>query len=95
MKKITEYGLKIQQDFLDKCKQDGTYQRAYEQHEGTYVLEENIKTVQDAVAWCLLTYDTLTLGTIVEWRKSSYSAWGLPLEQLEREAQKCIKVVSI
>ena len=92
MKTITEYGLKIQQDFLDKCKQDGTFQRAYEQHEGTYVLEKNIETVQNAVAWCLLTYDTYSLEAVDGWMKTDYySAWNFPLEQLKAELEKCIE----
>ena len=89
MKKITEYGLKIQQDFLDKCKQDGTYQRVYEQYEdGTCILEESIKTLQDAVAWCLLTYDENAINEVNEWTSK---AWGFECEQIKAELEKCIE----
>jgi hypothetical protein len=93
MKKITEYGLKAQENFLEKCKQDGTYQRVYEQHEdGLCILEESIKTLQDAVAWCLLSYDTYAIVGINDCISdgTDLKAWGFELEHIKAELEKCI-----
>ena len=94
MKQITEYGVQIRQEFLEKCKQDGTYQRVFEQYEdGFCILEESIKTVADGVAWCLLNYDTDAINVVNEWINDEYSniVWGdISLEQIKIELEKCI-----
>ena len=94
MKTITEYGRKIQQEFLEKCKKDGTYQRVYEQYEdGTCILEESIETLQDAVGWCLESYDTYAIIEINRWLNdgTGLKAWGFELKQIKAELEKCIE----
>ena len=69
MLKITEYGEKIQENFLEQCKKDGTYQRVFGCFEdGTCLLEESIRGVKDYAAWYLITYDTNALNIVDEWR---------------------------
>lgn len=70
MLKITKYGEKIQEDFLEQCKKDGTYQRVFKDAEdGTIILEESIRGVKDYAAWCLITYGTDAINEVNEWRE--------------------------
>lgn len=69
MLKLTKYGEKIQEDFLEQCKKDGTYQRVFEDFEdGTRLLESSVRSDGDYAAWCLLTYGEDALNTVYEWR---------------------------
>lgn len=70
MLKFTKYGEKIQEDFLENCKKDGTYQRVFENAEdGTCLLEPSVRDVKDYAAWCLITYDGEALNIVYEWRE--------------------------
>lgn len=69
MLKITKYGEKIQEDFLEHCKKDGTYKRVFEDCEdGTCLLEISVRGVKDYAAWCLLTYGTDAINIVNEWK---------------------------
>lgn len=70
MLKITKYGEKIQEGFLDQCKRDGTYQRVFiDGEDGTCLLEPSVRGVKDYAAWCLITYGTSAITTVNEWRE--------------------------
>ena len=72
MLKITKYGEKIQEDFLDHCKVDGTYQRVFEDFEdGTFLLQDSIRGVKDYTAWCLITYGTDAINIFNKWKEDS------------------------
>ena len=70
MLKITKYGEKIQEVFLEHCKIDGTYQRVFEDLEdGTCLLEPSVRGIKDYAAWCLITYGTDAINTVNEWKE--------------------------
>ena len=72
MKKINEYGNKIIEEFLDKCKVDGTYQKVFVEYEdGLCLLEPSIKNTKDYAAWCLLNYEENALNVVDGWKEET------------------------
>lgn len=75
MLKITEYGNKIVEEFIDYCKICDKYDIAMDH--GLEILDECVRGVKDYAAWCIMSYDTMALDTVEEWfaEASSSICW--------------------
>ena len=75
MLKITEYGNKIVEEFIDYCKICDKYDIAMDH--GLEILDECVRGVKDYAAWCIMSYDTMALDTVEEWfaEASSSVCW--------------------
>ena len=101
MLKITKYGELVQEMFLEKCRQDGTYQKVFEEFEdGICLLEPNVKNVVDCVALFLLSYEQDALNVIEDWQKTTDDniAWfgdgfRLTYPEIITELKRCIEDV--
>jgi hypothetical protein len=67
MLKITEYGERIRDEFIEHCKDRAKYDIAMDY--GLSVLEECVRGVKDYAAWCILNYDIMAIGTVEEWQE--------------------------
>lgn len=65
MKKITEYGKKLIEEFEEKCGEE-LMEESYEL--GTFILEKCISNRFDQCAWCLMTYDTDAIYWVEQWK---------------------------
>lgn len=65
MLKITEYGERIRDEFIEHCKDCAKYDIAMDH--GLQVLEDCVRGVVDYAALCILNYDTMALDTVEEW----------------------------
>jgi hypothetical protein len=64
---MTEYGKQIENAFYQKCKQSGTYKRVFEDFEdGTFLMEDDVETIEDAAGWYLATYSEWAYNTMCE-----------------------------
>lgn len=66
MLKITEYGEKIRDEFIEHCKDCSKYDIAMDY--GLEVLNDCVRGVKDYAAWCILNYDIMAIGMVKEWR---------------------------
>lgn len=66
MLQINEYGAKIVEDFIEHCKDNCKYDIAMDY--GLEVLNDCVRGVKDYAAWCILSYDTMAIDTVNEWR---------------------------
>lgn len=65
MLKITEYGERIRDEFIEYCKDCSKYDIAMDY--GLYVLEGCVRGVKDYAAWCILNYDIMAIDVVKEW----------------------------
>lgn len=66
MLKITEYGEKIRDEFIEHCKDCAKYDIAMDH--GLEVLNDCVRGVRDYAALCILNYDIMAIDTVEEWR---------------------------
>lgn len=66
MLKITEYGERIRDEFIEHCKDCAKYDIAMDH--GLEVLEDCVRGVKDYAAWCILNYDIMAIDIVKEWR---------------------------
>ena len=93
---LNEYGNKVVDKFLDKCKANGSYKRVYEDFEdGTCLLEEAIENFLDECALLYLTYDCYVFDTLDEWKKDgeTYLFDNVTYEDVENELHKMLDEV--
>lgn len=89
MKKVNEYGLKLQDKFvkkahIDEAIENGTFL-------GNIMYENYIESIEDAVGWMIDTYDYEALDILNEWIDNGSShAWGLDIINLKIELQKAL-----
>lgn len=83
MLKITEYGERIRDEFIEHCKDCAKYDIAMDY--GLEVLNDCVRGARDYAAWCILSYDTMAIDTVEEWRAMSSSAvcWSTNGDDLE------------
>jgi hypothetical protein len=84
MLKITEYGERIRDEFIEHCKDCSKYDIAMDY--GLYVLEDCVRGVKDYAAWCILNYDIMALDTAEEWLVMSANkdiCWATNWDDLE------------
>ena len=89
--KLNHYGEKIVNDFLEKCKADGSYKDVYEDFEdGTFLLENAIENFYDECAWLYLTYNDNVFDTLDEWKKDgeTYLFNNVTYEEVKNELKK-------
>lgn len=99
MLKITKYGELVQEMFLEKCRQDGTYQAVFEEHEdGLCLLEPSVKNAADCAALFLLNYEQDTLNVFESWQRESRDNIGwhgdgfkLTYTEIISELKRCIE----
>ena len=65
MLKITEYGERIRDEFIEHCKDCSKYDIAMDY--GLDVLNDCVRGVRDYAAWCILCYDTMVIDVMEEW----------------------------
>lgn len=65
MLKITEYGEKIRDEFIEHCKDNSKYDIAMDY--GLEVLNDCVRGVVDYAALCILNYDTMAISVLDEW----------------------------
>lgn len=88
---LNDYGKKIVDKFLDKCKANGSYKRVYEDFEdGTCLLEDAIENLYDACAWLYLTYNKFVFDVLDEWQKDGckYVFESMTFEDVKNELYK-------
>jgi hypothetical protein len=66
MLKITEYGAKIRDEFVEHCKDCSKYDIAMDY--GLEVLNDCVRGAVDYAALCILNYDTMAINTVDEWQ---------------------------
>jgi hypothetical protein len=66
MLKITEYGERIRDEFIEHCKDCSKYDIAMDH--GLQVLEDCVRGSVDYAALCILNYDTMAIDTVEEWQ---------------------------
>ena len=89
--RLNHYGEKIVNEFLEKCKADGSYKKVYEDFEdGTFLLESAIENFHDECAWLYLTYDSNVFDTLEEWKTHGeiYLFDNVTYEEVENELRK-------
>lgn len=88
MKHLTEYG----KNLVDPWDQRASRDDDNGEYTGTHMYEVFIYTVEDAAAWCLLTYHTDALITVGEWYiyDGAEKVWGIDTLDLLRVLSKCI-----
>ena len=89
--KLNNYGEKIINEFLEKCKANGSYKRVYEDFEdGTFLLESAIENLNDECAWLYLTYDNNVFDTLDEWKNDGevYLFDDITYEEVNNKLQK-------
>lgn len=69
MFKITEYGERIRDEFIEHCKDCAKYDIAMDH--GLQVLEDCVRGAVDYAALCILNYDTMAIDTVEEWFKEA------------------------
>lgn len=72
MLKITEYGERIRDEFIEHCKDCAKYDIAMDH--GLQVLEDCVRGTVDYAALCILNYDTMAIDTVEEWFAEASSA---------------------
>jgi hypothetical protein len=65
MLKITEYGERIRDEFIEHCKDCAKYDIAMDY--GLEVLNDCVRGVVDYAALCILNYDTMAISVLDEW----------------------------
>jgi hypothetical protein len=65
MLKITEYGEKIRDEFIEHCKDCAKYDIAMDY--GLEVLEDCVRGTRDYAALCILNFDTLAIDVVESW----------------------------
>lgn len=65
MLKITEYGERIRDEFIEHCKDCAKYDIAMDY--GLEVLNACVRGVVDYAALCILNYDTMAISVLDEW----------------------------
>lgn len=84
---MTEYGKQLKHDFLEKCKQNGTYKRVFEDCEdGTHLLWETIETLEDIAAFYLVADEDFAYNRLCEDVESCDDNWDEPMWFLEGKA---------
>lgn len=104
MLKITEYGEKIRDEFIEHCKDCAKYDIAMDN--GLGYLEDCVRGVKDYAAWCIMNYDTMAIGTVQEWRTPAThsvcwstnwddadNAFTITFDALLKELNKCFEEV--
>lgn len=86
MKKINDYGVKLQNNFCIKAKIKEDIDNNI--FDGTWRYEKDIETVEDAVGWMLETYDYEAYYVIDEWIDEANNVWGLDIVALKEELEK-------
>lgn len=72
MLKITEYGERIRDEFIEHCKDCAKYDIAMDY--GFEVLNDCVRGVKDYAALCILNYDTMAMDTVELWFEEASSA---------------------
>lgn len=104
MLKITEYGERIRDEFIEHCKDCAKYDIAMDH--GLDVLEDCVRGVKDYAAWCILNYDIMAIGAVKEWRTPATpticwstnwddpgNAFTITFDTLLNELNKCFEEV--
>lgn len=75
MLKITEYGAKIRDEFIEHCKDCAKYDIAMDH--GLEVLNDCVRGTVDYAALCILNYDTMAMDIVESWfeERSSSICW--------------------
>lgn len=71
MLKITEYGEKIRDEFIEHCHDLAKYDIAMDH--GLDVLNDCVRGVKDYAALCILNYDTMAIDTVELWKAEATS----------------------
>lgn len=83
MLKITEYGERIRDEFIEHCKDCAKYDIAMDY--GLEVLNDCVRGVVDYAALCILNYDTMAISVVDEWQAeaSNCICWSTNKDDLE------------
>jgi hypothetical protein len=83
MLKITEYGERIRDEFIEHCKDRAKYDIAMDY--GLEVLNDCVRGTRDYAALCILNYDTMAIDTVEEWFAEATSpvCWSTNGDDLE------------
>lgn len=90
---LNDYGNNVVDNFLNKCKANGSYKKVYEDFEdGTFLLESAIENFYDECAWLYLTYDECVFDTLDEWKKDGedYLFDNITYEDVKNELHKML-----
>lgn len=71
MLKITEYGERIRDEFIEHCHDLAKYDIAMDH--GLDVLNDCVRGVKDYAALCILQYDTMAIETVELWKVEASS----------------------
>lgn len=71
MLKITEFGERIRDEFIEHCHDLAKYDIAMDH--GLEVLNDCIRGVKDYAALCILSYDTMAIDTVKLWQTEATS----------------------
>lgn len=104
MLKITEYGERIRDEFIEHCKDCAKYDIAMDY--GLHVLVDCVRGVKDYAAWCILNYDIMSIDIVKEWRTPATpticwstnwddpsNAFTITFDTLLNELNKCFEEV--
>ena len=71
MLRITEYGQRIRDEFIEHCHDLAKYDIAMDH--GLEVLNDCVRGVKDYAALCILNYDTMAIDTVESWKVEASS----------------------
>ena len=83
MLRITEYGERIRDEFIEHCKDCSKYDIAMDY--GLDVLNDCVRGTRDYAALCIMNYDTMAIDTVEEWFAEATSpvCWSTNGDDLE------------
>lgn len=83
MLKITEYGERIKDEFIEHCKDCSKYDIAMDY--GLDVLNDCVRGTRDYAALCIMNYGTMAIDMVEEWRSMTKGAicWSTNGDDLE------------